>query len=912
MRNLSRKFVRRLAIGVATVALMPGSAWAQDNAPTDQDGAKPDKEIVVTGTLLRGKPPVGSNAITLGAEKLESTGASTSNELLATIPQVTNYFNRVPVTDLSIATNQIQVSRPNIRNISPNNAASSATLVLVDGHRIASVGISQASIDPDVIPTGAIERVEVVTEGGSATYGADAVAGVINFITRRRFNGVKVEGRYGFADKYWQSDASITAGKDWGSGSAYISYSFTKNSPLYGRDRDFVRGLNYATQPYVPIGRECDASNVAINTTFLTFTILSVNYASPGLVANTFNACDTTDDASIVPSAERHGIFAGLSQDLSDTVTADIRAYYGRRDTLALGTFRGTVNVTAANPYFRQPPGVPAPTPPLGQQQAVSFSFAPVLGHNTAPASTLTEEWGVNAELKKEFGSNWQLRGLFNFSRSNSMFNLVTVNATRLAAAGAGATTATAINPYDITATANKALIADLVDNEIAGQAKDDLFNLRLVLDGSLFAIGGGDVKVAVGYEYTHDGYAQRYQSDIRRGALGTFPYSNYSRRVHSLFGEVQVPVFSAENAVPGIYSLIFSASGRYDHYSDFGSTTNPKLGLTYKPTSWIGLRGNWGTSFTAPTPLDQLGSSRNTLDAFPFVAFTRPNDTLPGGITCCITLALQGSRPGLQPQTAETWSAGFDLDPPFLAGLHASLSYYNVKFENILGTPTANVGIFTNFPNNILTNVVGLTPAQLDSFRSLAANANATINALPVGRPVYEFVDFRTGNFGALKVSGLDFAVNYRHAVGFGSVDFGVNGNYQLTRKSQASATSAIVDVLLTENPRLLLQTTLGATIGNLRAQVTWDRTSGYAIIPTTSTPVQNHVNAFNTFNLFFKYDVPGDSKLLKDLSFTLNVNNVFDQNPPVLLRNDQNENGFANGFTFGRLFMFGASKKF
>ena len=207
-----------LMSGVAGAICVPALASAQE-----ADEATEAREIVVTGSNIRGAEQVGAAPITLGAARLDEIGATSSNELLASIPQVTNYFNRVPVSDLAIAVNQILVSRPNLRNISPNNASSSATLILVDGHRIASVGVNQASIDPDLIPTGAIERVDVVTEGGSAIYGADAVAGVINFVTLKRFDGVKVNGSYGFAKNYWQWDAGITAGKDWGSGSAYVS-----------------------------------------------------------------------------------------------------------------------------------------------------------------------------------------------------------------------------------------------------------------------------------------------------------------------------------------------------------------------------------------------------------------------------------------------------------------------------------------------------------------------------------------------------------------------------------------------------------------------------------------------------------------------------------------------------------------
>ena len=127
MINSTLRAFRALSFaGVAALAIVPGLAAAQESTADAPGGEGGDgKEIVVTGTLIRGAPPVGANVISIGQESLQSTAATSSNELLASIPQVTNYFNRVPVSDLSIAVNQIQISRPNIRNISPNNASSS-------------------------------------------------------------------------------------------------------------------------------------------------------------------------------------------------------------------------------------------------------------------------------------------------------------------------------------------------------------------------------------------------------------------------------------------------------------------------------------------------------------------------------------------------------------------------------------------------------------------------------------------------------------------------------------------------------------------------------------------------------------------------------------------------------------------
>jgi iron complex outermembrane recepter protein len=157
-----RNSISAILSGVSLMAVAT-PAFAQ-SVPTNGNAATEDKDIVVTGTLIRGKAPVGSNQITLGAAKIEEVAAISGNALLASIAQVSNYFNRVPIADLGIAINQIQISRPNLRNISPNNAASSATLILVDGHRVATAGVNQASIDRAAEQCGGLQRRQPVLQ----------------------------------------------------------------------------------------------------------------------------------------------------------------------------------------------------------------------------------------------------------------------------------------------------------------------------------------------------------------------------------------------------------------------------------------------------------------------------------------------------------------------------------------------------------------------------------------------------------------------------------------------------------------------------------------------------------------------------------------------------------------------------
>jgi iron complex outermembrane receptor protein len=913
---------------------------AQAAADAKVPSEAPAEDIVVTGTLLRGAPPVGSSIISVGQERIAATGATTANELLATVPQVSNLFNNVPTARLGVATNQIQVVRPNLRNLAPETSSSSSTLVLFDGHRISSVGVTQNAVDPDIIPPIAIERVEVVTDGGSATYGSDAVGGVINFITRKRYDGVKVQASYGFADDYYQVQAGAIVGKDWGSGSVYAAYNYQHNDALFSRDRGFIRDVDFLSPNLTPRGRSCAPGNVQIGSNI---------FALPGLTSTTPNSCDY-GNGTVVPSSTRHGALIGFHQELADWLTADVRAFYGERSTKGFADAAGSVSVTGGGANPVQAYYIPVPGQSATATQTVFYNLFPVLGVSALRSGTKFHEWGVNAEFSAKLSDNWQLRTLVNYSRSGSFFGNQQINQSVLNGYGRGTTPATSINFYSPGTGANDlANIQTLINGELSGESKESLLDLRAILDGSLFTLPGGDVKVAAGYEYMQDNFEQRTSpANGLIGAIASQTYTPYKRNIHSVFGEIQVPIVGEGNRLGFIYSLTIAGSVRYDRYSDFGGTTNPKVGVTLKPVSWLGLRGNYSTSFNAPSPNDQLGALRNSASYFPFAAFVRPGDTL----TSTGTVALQGSNPGLIPQTAKIYSFGIDIDPPFIQGLRASAGYYNVKFKNVINTPTPNPGIFGNFPNNINSNPAGLPLSTITTFlnNSGAPQAATVLQTVTAGcvnpaacANVYEVIDFRQGNYGSVNVQGLDFSVNFRSPTGFGSFDVGISGNYQLSRKTQTGVGSPVVNQLETTNfalpsglriinnasPRLQLQATVGADIGTFRAQVTLNHSSAFNLvrcdptttpaclpsvtgIPTSTGLPQDRVAAFNTVNLFFKYAVPSDSSLLKDLDLTLNINNVFDTDPPVFKSINNSQPGYANGFTLGRLVQVGVSKKF
>lgn len=892
-----------LASSAGLVGLIAGLPAAAQTAPAQNGVTQQDEtagadtaadDIVVTGTLLRGIAPVGTNVVGLNREEITATGATNTNDVLARIPQITNFFNQVVNTGLG---NLGSVSaRPNIRNLNTFGGGNT-TLLLLDGQRLAGVGVIYTSPDPDVVPPGALEKVEVVADGGSAIYGSDAVGGVINLITRRRFSGLEASGRYGFADDYYQYDANLVAGTDWGSGGLYASFTYSKHDDIFGRDRDYVRSITP--------GNSCAPGTLTANNT---------TYALPagftgtgaGLVAGTRNSCDLTDNANIVPAERRYSAFAGFNQQLGEGIDFNVRGYYtNRRTDLQRDQVRSSVTIAATNPYYASA---------IGGSQQVGFSYAPVFGP-TQHARTDLEQWGVTPSIDVTLTDKWKLRASAGYSESDVVNVGEIINPIAQAAAAAGTTTATALNPYNIGAT-NPAVLTAIRNFEEYSRGRQNVLSARAVLDGTLFNWAGGDVRVAVGGEYLRE----EINSDFgnRVPGTGTLLSSDGGRRsVKSVYGEIVVPVFGDDNRVPGFYSLLVSGSGRYDHYSDLNDGTfNPKIGVTWQPFKELTLRGNYGTSFNAPSLADTNAVDQRIEANVGSLIFllAKPGDLtfpLPGIFTINRpVLVVAGGNPDLKPQTAKTFSVGFDFDVPFAPGLRLSSTYWNVNFKDQISLPTncllnptitytVNCQRFVN-DNPTLAEVLAVSNGQLTGpFPTIqAAFAN------PLLQP-YVLFDARRVNIGRVQTDGVDFNASFFRATGFGSINASVGGAYALSRFSKFLG-QARVDEYRTGVSQLNLTANVGATIGNFGAQANLYHTAGYDIGATATAPA-GHVESFDVVNLFFSYKLQGEG-LASDLAVTLSVNNVFDNDPPFI----NSGNGYANGSTLGRLVQFGISKKF
>ncbi len=206
--------------------------------------------------------------------------------------------------------------------------------------------------------------------------------------------------------------------------------------------------------------------------------------------------------------------------------------------------------------------------------------------------------------------------------------------------------------------------------------SKQWVWELNSKVDGPLFHIPGGDVKVAVGGVFRKEFY-DGINTLSRIGFLENLGAQIGRRKVYSGFGELFIPVFGEDNAVAGLHRLDISVSARYDHYSDFGQTTNPKVGVNWAPFEGFTLRGSYGTSFHAPPLPDLFGPDTRA-------GYGTGGLTPAGLATRTGSIFIAGGNPDLDAETATTWSLGLDIAPPAISGLRASATYCNIKFKDI------------------------------------------------------------------------------------------------------------------------------------------------------------------------------------------------------------------------------------
>lgn len=855
MREVRYSTKRAAACSASAVIMLLAATQAQAQDARRQaaeEEAVAVEEIIVTGTSIRGVPPVGSNLIGVSRADVERLGAANTPDILATVPQL-NSFNTAPQTSGS----GFGTFAPGMRGL-----PSSATLPLMNGHRLVAAAANDTAPDYPLIPNLAVERIEVVADGASSIYGSDAVAGVVNFITRRNVSGIEASANYGVGDGYYQAHLGGLIGRTWDKGSVLAAYQYTRNDNITGADRDY-RVLDFRDHGGIDTRAiNCPSPNVLYDTSGF-----AVYHAAPGLTPGSQNFCDNGATADLYPSTELHSVFLSGRYDLTDKATVWGELLYADRyDEMRAALPVQAVLITSANPYFRQPAGSTA------NMAYVLFRPDNLVGadhfKNWDAKKVGNSSVGVDVRLPRDF--ELTVSGTFDWAQNDAY--IPAINTAALAAAATGTSTSTALDPFGAgTAPGVVSAILNSATDVVIDQ-RTDMGSVRL--SGPLFDLPAGAVKIALGAEVRRETFEQR-------GHVGPTPVpENLERDITSVFGELFVPLVSEANARPLIRSLTLSLSGRYDEYSDFGDTTNPKVGVNWSPMEGLGLRASYGQSFRAPG-MRQVGATVGAyyLDAASSAVYA--NDPTRG-LNQVATVYLLGGNHNLKPEEATTYSFGADWTPDFLPNLRASLTYYNIEYVNVIGTPSAAM-VFTD---PTFSNIVHRNPTadQLSGLLNIAVPVN-----LPSPLPtIGNLLDLRLNNFGMRATDGLDVFIRYSWPTDFGLVYADLSGNYILNYDTKQSPASATTDSLKLGVPQSTARLALGADLGAWNVAGFVNYRDGITNNFATPTGIGSYTaDAYTTVDLRVSWTLP-DAGWSRGASMTLQVNDLFDQEPPYFPATD------------------------
>jgi iron complex outermembrane receptor protein len=950
--GLTAKLMSGTALAAAGLVLTGAARAAETGTPSEVE------QVVVTGTSIHGVAPVGANVITIDQAQIRRTGVQTVQQLLADVPQVTG-FNNYGQGSFGSA-DPSGTHAPTLHSLGAS--ASNGTLILVDGHRLPLGGFNHTLADPNIIPPAALERVEVLPDGASAIYGSDAVAGVLNFITRRRFDGTDASVQAGFGDHYRTSAANLAVGKTWDRGSALLVYGYSHRSALKNGDRDFYKtdlralgGSNFNSFACAPATIQPGASGGA--------TFLLAPYTGAPVSASSAS-CAYTYDIDTFPAENRHNLLGRVEQKLSDrlTLTADV-VYSNRKDRqdIAVGSVSNVVvfgpgsapagGPGQVNPFFVGPAGTTV--------ERVSFSADELFPNAKNRAGAETVYGALKATY--DLGQDWvaDLSGLWGQDESFTRnYGVLCASCVILGLNGTtnvtGNTTTPSI-PGRSTVVLNLPLTAaNAVDvwNPLAGNrmsaatrsgllddnssfARQKIGNAKLVAGGPAFALPGGPVRVSVGGEWLLYSLDQSMLATANAGPIAQNAIDTrlgYTRDVYALFGETVVPIVGKANAMPGVRRLDLSGAVRYDHYDDFGGTTNPRVAAMWEPAEGLQFRGSYGTSFTAPALTsrgdDVFGVSTDSnygASGQQILPGSFPGaNTLPGcaAVTAATSCAIGGSNPAqglqvngannkLKPQTGDTWSVGLDWRPTGIRGFRLGLTYWAAKYRGLIAAPSFSQVVSSPGLNGALT----LNPTAAQVAAATAGLRQAT--ALPA--TVNFIYSFQQRNVSTLDASGIDLDARYSFASGFGDWTLGAAVSDKLKFAQQYGSGTPYLSRLNTaginatfSSIRLLARGSVGWSLDGWAANLYVNHTGAYwnrtSTAMAVSGPRGQRVASYTTIDAHLAYDIPADG-WLKDAQVFVDAQNLFDQDPPFV--NTPGGYNILDSNPIGRVVSVGARKR-
>ncbi|MBT4522397.1 MAG: TonB-dependent receptor [Halieaceae bacterium] len=883
----------RMAVAVsAAVGLSAAAALTPLNAIA-QDEGNIVEEVIVTGSAIKRKDL--NNALpvqVLDADAITRAGITNAGDLMEKVPAMQNFTKPA---------DSVGGSGGGLRTANLRGLGDQYTLTLMNGRRMAPAD-SGSSVDLSNIPMAAVERVEVLTDGASALYGSDAIAGVVNFILKDSVEETTISVRGDQPDEdggeSWSFDIVTGFGDLQDDGYSLVAtYSHEELDPLAGADRDFAEtGLvHFASGGNQLYFENSSANNIPGNAYAYTanyddyITGFNPYRKTNGDVcpkqttpSGEFCRFDYTSTLEILPESERDTIYLNGKMKFTENMTGFA--------TVMVSEYETTNRIA---PY---PSGeVPLPLDSALVQNVVFPHLTPeqqaMTGEVTGtwralPASNRTTEYLIDStnftfgiegdagdigytlavthaktEIEQNYPTGWLLLDEFVEVTGSGSINIF---------AGQDEWTA------DDQAALEPAIYHgnwDTVENtmtSVDGQASMPLFEM-----------GGGEAQIAIGFDWRTTNY-DRSISDANAAEALLFLSKDtvyeLERDQWGLFAEVLFPVCDAFEV---------TASLRYDDVSavedkvnggniDKGdSDSTYKLSALYTVNDAIAFRGSFGTGFKAPSmreigePQSDFGVTSGTF-ACPFAAGDpRTNWCKPGENQ--VNVYREGSGE-LKFETSEQYTFGVVLTP--WDDFDMTIDYWNVEMEDLVDRATEQ---------QILNN-----PAQYDSLFTTKTNTATGKEELAIIQAAI--------NVGSSENSGIDWAVNQGLDLGWGQLDLGLRGTYMIESDNSLYGSSlgrfGADDEVVFRN---IVNFNAALYHGNFTHTVLTNWRGGYtdqavtAEITGTGAPlgrgpttgVQLEIASYSTTDYQLRYMMLDDS-----LGLNFGVKNLFDKQPHLSLR--------------------------
>ena len=859
-----------------------GIASAQDSQPGDVI------RIEVTGTNIRSADAQTALPVqVITREDIERGGSATVAELMSKLSANLLSFNDQLSIGSQIAFPFAPLPRPGQSTVNLRGIGDGSTLVLINGRRVANYAFDGGAVDVNSIPVGAIDRVEILKDGASAIYGTDAIAGVVNFVLRKDFSGVELSA-YGAATGQGggnQYQASISAGNGnlaTDRFNVFGSLNYQKDEALAATDRDFTRtgyrpdvglfGGNYFSFPaniLGPIGlvNPAAASGCRPPRSF------------PNITGDNTLACryDPQPLLDIVPPAERFNALGRATVQLTPDLSVYADLAYSR-NRLALTLPPTSLNSRALTG------GAQLLYPQSGPYYPSEFAAANGITGDL-PLFYRTESLGnrlddIDSQAVRAVAgadgafAGWDYSTALVYSRNTQSDDLARgyVSQQRLLQ---GLATGL-INPFGPSGPEGDVLLQSSLVNGDYHTAKGTTWLFDGHASRDIARLPGGSLAIALGAEARKEELANDFSPLAQTGdiiTIGDVASVAGSRRAQAVYAEASVPFAKGWESQIAV---------RYDHYSDFGGTVNPKVSLRWQPVSQLVLRSSWGTGFRAPTlydlhvPVQQMGTT---------------NTQFPDPVRCPVThassdceegfLSLGGGNVNLTPETSEQFNAGAVWEP--FAGTSISIDYWKISKSNVIQT-LSQEQLFAEFDRWAGTNVV-------------RGPVDPAYPGLP-GPIVSVFLG--NENLGDLRTSGYDVDLQWRgHATSLGRLSFAFNGTYVTTYK---------LDFGTGQFSSGLGNNEVNGPVPRWRhyASVTWSNgpwsgtlaqmfQSGYSecdqLTVDPDTGVCDGTRRVGTYNV---WDIQGQYTGFKNTKLVLGIKNLFDRPPPFT----QAGGGFSGGY--------------